>query len=255
MKSQWECVRQNLGDWQGSFTQISTQGDILEDIPSHISLTSSADESTIHLVLTRSYPAAPGSTELVPKEMAIDLSAPGAGALFFETGAFSEGGVYFTNHRKFGAEFCLVTPQKDRRLRLVQMFDDTGKFDRLTLIREQRVGSNAPERLPLLLNDLVGTWQGAATILKPQQTANETVIQETIQTDQLEFEQDGLLYRTLLLPDGAFSTCPLQLQSGKAFSLEMGWLLAPHLRQRLIRQYDATGSWIALMLIIETRNS
>jgi hypothetical protein len=186
--------------------------------------------------------------------MAIDLSAPGAGALFFETGAFSEGGIYFTNHAKFGTEFCLITPSKDRRLRLVQMFDDTGKFDRLTLIREQRVGSNAPERPSLLLNDLLGTWQGAATILKPQRTATETVIRETIQTEQLEFEQDGLSYRTLLLPDGAFATCPIQITAGRAFSLEMGWLLAPHLRQRLIRQYDATGSWIALMLMIETRN-
>jgi Domain of unknown function (DUF3598) len=254
MKSQWECVRQNLGDWQGSFTHISPQGDILEDIPSHISLTSSADKSTIHLVLTRSYPAAPGSPELVPQVMAIDLSAPGAGALFFETGAFSEGGIYFTNHAKFGAEFCLITPSKDRRLRLVQMFDDTGKFDRLTLIREQRVESNAPERPPLLLSDLIGTWQGVATILKPQETVPATVIQETIQTDQLEFEQDGLSYRTLLLPDGAFATCPIQITAGRAFSLEMGWLLAPHLRQRLIRQYDATGSWITLMLLIETRN-
>jgi Domain of unknown function (DUF3598) len=250
MKSQWECVLQNLGSWQGSFTHISPQGEILEDIPSHISLTGLDDNRTMHLVLTRFYPVTPGSTELVPQEMSIDFSAPGAGALFFETGAFSEGGIYFASRLKFGAEFCLVTPEKDRRLRLVQMFDETGLFHRLTLIREQRQESSAPERPPLLIEDFIGNWQGQATILKPQHLDRETVAVET--NSVLEFERDGLQYQTLLLPDGAFSTCPTQIKSGRAFSMEIGWLIAPHQRQRLIRQYDDSGSWIALMLITET---
>jgi Domain of unknown function (DUF3598) len=254
MKSQWECVLQNLGNWQGSFTHISPQGEVLEDIPSHISLTSNADNSSIHLALNRYYPAAPGSSELVPQKLAIDFSAPGAGALFFETGAFSEGGLYFPGRPNFGAEFCLLNPTQNRRLRIVQIFNETGSFDRLTLIREQRQDSSAPERPPLLRDDLGGIWQGHATLLKPQQAHSETFAAKTIASDSLEFERDGLNYRTLLLPDGAFCTCPISIRSGTAFSLEIGWLTSPNHRQRLIRQYDATGSWIALMLMMETRN-
>jgi hypothetical protein len=254
MKTQWECVLQNLGEWNGSFTHISPEGEILEDIPSHISLTSINNNRAIHLVLTRFYPVTPGSTELGPQEMAIDLSAPGAGALFFETGSFSEGGIYFTNHRKFGAEFCLMAPAQDRRLRLVQMFDATGLFHRLTLIREQRQGSAAPARPPLLMDDLIGNWQGEAVTLKPQWTESETVTIATTHAAGREFKCGGLDYRTLLLPDGAYSTCPIQIRSNTAFSMEIGWLIAPNQRQRLIRQYDAAGNWIALMLVMETRN-
>ncbi len=254
MKSQWECVLQNLGNWQGSFTHISPQGKILEDIPSHIALTGNHDNSAINLVLTRYYPAAPGSSELLPQAMTIDFSAPGAGALFFETGAFSEGGLYFPTRPRFGAECCLVAPDRQRRLRLVQTFDETGNFDRLTLIREQRQDSDAPERSPLLIDDLIGIWQGTSTILQPQQTEGETFMAKTVTNNNLEFERDGLDYRTLLLPDGAFSTCPVSIRSGTAFSLEIGWLTSPNQRQRIIRQYDATGSWTALMLMMETRN-
>ncbi|NES91376.1 DUF3598 family protein, partial [Okeania sp. SIO2B9] len=34
MKTQWENFLQNLGEWHGSFTKISAQGDIVEDTPS-----------------------------------------------------------------------------------------------------------------------------------------------------------------------------------------------------------------------------
>jgi hypothetical protein len=235
MKSQWECVLQNSGEWPGSFTLIGADGKTLEDIPSHISLTGINDNQTMHLVLNRFYPV-PGSTELAPKELVMDFSTPGAGALFFETGAFSEGSL------------------DTRRLRIVQIFDEAKNFLRLTLIREQRQGSHAPEQSPLLLEDFVGNWQGQATILKPQKTDSETVFMETRQEDSLEFERDGLVYRTLLLPDGAFSTCPVNVRSNTAFFMEIGWLIAPNQRQRLIRQYDAAGNWIALMLVMETRN-
>lgn len=151
MQRQWEYVLQNLGKWQGSFTLIAANGEILEDIPSHISLTGTEDNKTIHLVLTRYYPITPGSSELEAKELVLDFSAPAAGAIFFETGAFSEGGIYASTLGRFGGEFCLVSPTKDRRLRIVQIFNETKEFSRLTLIREHRQGFDVPERPPLLL--------------------------------------------------------------------------------------------------------
>jgi Domain of unknown function (DUF3598) len=253
MKTQWECVLQNLGEWQGSFTLVSASGETLEDIPSHISLTGINDNKTVHLALNRFYPV-PGSTELAPKELIMDFSTPGAGALFFETGAFSEGSLDTHTPNRFGSEFCLISPILDRRLRIVQIFDEAKNFLRLTLIREQRQGSSAPEQPPLLSEDFGGNWQGQATLLKPHQTDFETFFMETKQEESLEFERDGVAYRTLLLPDGAFSTCPVHVRSNTAFFMEIGWLTAPNQRQRLIRQYDAAGNWIALMLVMETRN-
>ncbi|MCY7335843.1 MAG: DUF3598 family protein, partial [Chamaesiphon sp.] len=38
MKSQWECVLENLGEWVGSFTAVTAEGEPIEDIPSMIRL-------------------------------------------------------------------------------------------------------------------------------------------------------------------------------------------------------------------------
>lgn len=254
MKNQWECVLQNLGEWRGSFTLIAASGEVLEDILSHISLTGVNNNQAVHLVLNRWYPIAPDSTELAPQELVMDFSSPGAGALFFETGAFAEGSLDAHSPGRFGSEFCLISPSKNRRLRIVQIFDEAKNFLRLTLIREQRQHSQDPELPPLLREDFIGNWQGQATILKPHETGSEKVFIETQQEDSLAFERDGVAYQTMLLPDGAFSTCPVSIRSNTAFFMEIGWLIAPNQRQRLIRQYDAAGNWIALMLIMETRN-
>lgn len=257
MKSQWDCVLQNLGEWQGSFAHFSPQGVLQEDIPSLISLTGMDDNRAIHLVLKRFY-LAPGSAERIPKEMVVDFSAPGKGALFFETGVFSDGTVYFSPQGSFGAESCLV--DQNRRLRLVMLFD-ASRFSKLTLIREQRVGTDAPE-LPLLrLEDLLGEWQGQKTTryfakeeVEHQSTHSQLewrgkeLIQHSepeaaggapcryleatpgeylgaiAKSSTLEFEKAGQVYQTLLLPDGASVTCPMHIAEGKPFFLEIGWL-------------------------------
>lgn len=261
MKSQWDCVLQNLGEWQGSFAHFSPQGALQEDIPSLISLTEIADNRAIRLVLKRFYPT-PGSAERVPKEMVVDFSAPGKGALFFETGAFSEGTVYFSPQGSFGAESCLV--DQNRRLRLVMLFD-ASRFSKLTLIREQRVATDAPE-LPLLrLEDLLGEWQGQKTTRYfakeevehqsvhsqlewrgkelihqcDEETAGVTTYRyfkatpseclgAIAKSSTFEFEKAGQVYKTLLLPDGASVTCPMHIAEGKPFFLEIGWL-RPHI--------------------------
>ncbi|WP_246275551.1 DUF3598 family protein, partial [Brasilonema bromeliae] len=47
MRSQWESLLKNLGEWQGSFTRISPQGEILEDVPSVVSLQGLNNNQTI----------------------------------------------------------------------------------------------------------------------------------------------------------------------------------------------------------------
>jgi Domain of unknown function (DUF3598) len=277
VKSQWECVLQNIGEWQGSFTRLSPTGEEIEDIPSLISLTGVDENRSIHLSLTRYYPDADGI--LQPQEMAFDFSAPSAGAMFFETGAFSEGSPSLRMGAPGGAEFAFK--HEDRRLRLIPQFDIDGKLFRLTLIREGRVGTNAPERPPLDLAGWLGVWQGKAVTLYPGSTkVSESA---TVQTVVLIDDRTVAISRSIgsqvtestltinsestpphltsqstqvmLLPDAAYVMCPTQFEPGVAIELEVGWSIEPNLRQRLIRTYTDRGDWLSLTLITESRST
>jgi Domain of unknown function (DUF3598) len=273
MKSQWECVLQNLGEWVGSFTVFSPQGEPIEDIPSLISIQGIQDNQAIHLVLKRFYPI-PGTTELAPKEISLNFSTPNPGALFFETGAFSDGASSVLAGIKTIAEFCLVGI--DRRLRIVQVFDPRDRLDRLTLIREQRQGTDAPERPPLTLADLVGTWHGTAitrypddrspTTTQTQSTftvngdryqwieAGESIDLQVITDRLLQFDRAGRSYQLLLLPDSSYCLTPIEIGSGHPFYLEIGWIDRSGQRQRLVRRYDSSGTWYSATFITESHN-
>ncbi len=273
MKSQWQCVLQNLGEWVGSFTIFSPQGELIEDIPSLISIRGIQDNQAIHLLLQRFYPI-PGTTELAPKEISLNFSTPNPGALFFETGAFSDGVRSILSGVNSIAEFCLIGI--DRRLRIVQVFDPSYRLDRITLIREQRQGTDAPERPPLTIQDLVGTWQGTAITHYPEDLASTTTQTQstfTVSNDRyqwletgesidvkvisdrlLEFERSNLSYQILLLPDSSYCITPNQIGSGHPFYLEIGWIDRSGQRQRLVRRYDSCGTWHSATFIIESHH-
>jgi Domain of unknown function (DUF3598) len=275
VKSQWECVLQNLGEWQGSFTRLSPLGEEIENIPSLISLTGVDENRSIHLALTRYYPDPEGI--LQPQEMAFDFSEPSAGAIFFETGAFSEGSPYLRMGAPGGAEFAFR--HENRRLRSILQFDADGSLFRLTLIREGRVGTIAPERPPLDLAGWLGVWQGEAVTLFPGST--QTVELPTTQTVVLNDDQTVTLSRSIgsqvtestltivsksdrtrltnqstqviLLPDAAYALCPTQIEPGVSIALEVGWSIEPNVRQRLIRTYTDRGEWLSLTFITESK--
>jgi hypothetical protein len=69
----------------------------------------------------------------------------------------------------------------------------------------------------------------------------------------LHFDQGALPTQVLLLPDGASSNCPLAIKPGHFFVLEVGWLLQPDQRQRLVRTYSDKGEWVSLTLVKEQR--
>jgi hypothetical protein len=275
VKSQWECVLQNLGEWQGSFTRLSPTGAEIEDIPSLIRLTGVDENRAIHLALTRYYPDPDGI--LQPQEMAFDFSESSAGAVFFETGAFSEGSPYLRMGAPGGAEFAFR--HEDRRLRSILQFDADGSLFRLTLIREQRVGTQAPERLSLDLADWLGVWQGEAVTLYPGSTQFDKL--PTIQTVVMKGDRSIALSQTIgsqvtestltivsesdrtrltnqstqviLLPDAAYALCPTQIETGVSIALEVGWSIEPNVRQRLIRTYTDRGEWLSLTFITESK--
>ena len=273
MKSQWDRLLKNLGEWHGSFSHLSPQGDILEDTLTIVSLAGLNANQTIRQIVRRT----PRDSNIPIDEKVLEYSSLGRGILFFENGAFSQGSLQFGPYSDFGAELGLI--EGDRRLRLVQLFNTAGQLDRITLIREQRAGTDAPERPPLHLEDLLGEWQGEAitidsiwrentypTTLKLHREGDRLVQslsftnQGQVQTltsrgqingSQLLFDQGTVPVQVVLLADGASCTCPLQIQPRQAIFLEMGWLLQPTLRHRLIRSYNSQGEWVSLTLVIE----
>jgi Domain of unknown function (DUF3598) len=285
IKSQWECVLENLGEWVGSFTTVTPQGELIEDIPSIIKLTGICDNQAVHLVLNRFYPL-PNSTEKYAKEVVWDFSTPpGIGAIYFETGAFSSGGLVVYIGVKTIAEFSLKAG--DRRFRMIQTFDISQQLDRVTFVREHLEGTTATERPQLEIADLVGTWNGIATTLyaddRPsieaktrstfsasdtgyQLIKNDCSLPEPLPwridliaaTDPLSARlwqftdnQDGQSYQMLLLPDGGYAITPTKIKLGHAFTLEIGWIHQTGQRQRLVRQYDSSGKWESVTFVVE----
>jgi hypothetical protein len=188
----------------------------------------------------------------------------------------------------FGAELGLINADRQRRLRIVQLFEPGGKLDRFTLIREKLADSNNPENPNLTIAQLLGEWRGEATTIYPdwriethpttniwQQegdrlaltssiSANQTAsIAAQLQGDRIIYNSptattngnDGAEIQTLLLPDGASVTCPIQIKTGKPLRLIVSWLITPDRQQRLIRSYDAMGGWSGLTLVDEQKQS
>lgn len=267
MKSQWECFLQNLGVWEGSFTNFSPQGTLLNDTPSCLSLEGLNNNQTVRLTLSRS-----------GQDMIREFSSVGGGLLFFENGSFSEGLIQLGPFSEFGGELALL--HENRRLRLVQLFDKNGYLNGLTLIREHLAGTPAAERPTLQINDLLGEWLGKAvtiyrdwrspdtysTTLKLQLDDAGRLIQSTsfaertitstatIKDQIILFDQDPQKQvQVLLLPDGASATSPLKVQLRQPLFLEVGWLIQPNLRQRMIRSYNDKGEWVSLTLVTEER--
>lgn len=275
MTSQWECLLKNLGEWQGSFTRFSPQGEQLEDIPTVVSLEGLNNNQTIRQIIRHIPPGQPVN------EKVLEYSSLNRSTLFLENGAFSQGSIQWGPFSEFGAELGLI--EGNRRLRLVQLYNKDSQLDRLTLIREKLAGTDTPERPPLTVEQLLGEWQGEAVTIYPdlrspdtypthlkidRQDTNRIVQQLTYGTGSsartisstaqingsvLYFDQSALSTQVVLLPDGASSNCPLVVKPGHVFVLEVGWLLQPNQRQRLVRTYSNKGEWVSLTLVREQK--
>ena len=273
--SQWDRLLQNLGVWQGSFTRFSPVGELLEDMPTVVTLEGIDGNQTVRQTLE--YFSA--ATQELTQRRVLEYSTLNRSTLLFETGAFSQGSLQFSPVSEFGAEFGFICG--DRRLRFVQLFhpkDGESPLSGVTLIRERLEQATTPERPLLTLSSLLGTWQGqsitqypdwrspdlATTTLAIWQegdrlhqrlTATNFEITSTaaIVPTKLLFDQGAVPMQVLLLPDGASCNTPITIPKGRAFLLEVGWLITPTLRQRMIRRYDAQGAWSSLTLVIEKK--
>jgi Domain of unknown function (DUF3598) len=270
MGQQWQNFLKNLGEWRGSFSRITPSGEMLDSTLSLLTL-SPKDE----LVEFRLRRYASGSYDDPPsQDYRQDYSSLGRQAVFFETGAFSKGSLQLAPYGDFGAEYGFI--HTDRRSRLVQLFGGQGECTSLTLIREFRCQTDAQERPPLQVAQLLGVWRGVATThyadwRDPETTethlevhrdgnqlhqqlnfAGQTIRSSAqIQAARLLFEQSNR--EMLLLSDGVSSHIPIKLTLGQPFFVEAGWLLSDQQRQRLIRSYNAKGEWVSATFVTETK--
>ncbi len=266
--NQWESFLQNLGVWVGSFTGFSPQGEQIEDIPSHLTLEGLNNNQSARLTLQRQ-----GTKDLV-----LEFSTLSKGILFFENGAFCQGTIQFAPFTEFGAEFGLI--YQNRRLRLVQVFDTNSSLQKIVLIREHSEGTELSERPVLKVDALLGEWVGEAVTIYPdwrepttyscnmqlQLDGTNRLIQNltfngrtitssaSINGSILEFDNNPQNpIQVLMLPDGASATFPVKVQLRQPLFLEIGWLIEPTLRQRMIRTYDDKGEWVGLTLVTERK--
>jgi hypothetical protein len=273
--SQWDSLLTHLGTWQGSFSLYSPRGVLQDDIPSQVTLEGINENRTIRQTIQQ-FSAQTG--EIISNKV-LEYSTLGRSILLFETGEFSQGSIQFAPFSEFGAELGLI--QGDRRLRLVELFDQESQFSSLTLIREHRqkaalVEVEPAERPPLTVDQLLGIWQGEAVTIYPDwrspsrystrlsvERKGDRLVQQlttpkinfstaaTIEGSVLRFEQGKFPVQMVLLPDGASSNTPVKILKGEPFFLEAGWLIAERFRQRMIRSYDAQGGWVSLTLVTE----
>lgn len=283
MRSQWDSLLQNLGTWEGSFTKLSPQGDLMVETPTVVVLEGLNNDQIIRQTIRRLVPKAEAPSQHEAQEQVLEYSSLNRSILFFEDGAFSQGSLQLGPLAEFGAELGLIAG--DRRLRVVIMFNRQSHLEQITLIREKRAGTEVPERLPLRVADLIGDWHGEAITIYPdwrspdlyatqlqiRQTQPDQLTQTltfgsgdstrsisstaTIAESILRFEQGPQPVQVLLLSDGASVNCPTHLKLGQPFVLEAGWLIQPNLRQRIVRRYDAAGGWVSLTLVTEHKVS
>jgi Domain of unknown function (DUF3598) len=275
MESNWENFLKNLGAWEGSFTAVSTDGELLDSTPSILTLEGLEDNQLVRFRVRR---FATNISEQPTVDNVQEYRSLGRQAVFFNTGAFSKGSLQVAPFAEFGAEYGFVA--ENRRSRLVQLFDKQGGFTSLTLIREIRSGTDAIMRPALTVSQLLGKWEGTAVTVysdwKPSETClTSLVIQEIdgclqqqlsfgsrtiastarIEGNRLHFEAGATPRRVLLLPDGVSSNTPLQISHRQPFFVEAGWLLSDNERQRLIRSYNDKGEWISSTHVVEYKVS
>jgi Domain of unknown function (DUF3598) len=277
MLAQWDCFLKNLGEWHGSFTRFSLEGIETEDTPTLVTLEGLNNNQNVHQVVRYLPPGEPS------RDVVVDYDSLNRSILFFANGAFSQGSMQWGPYSTFGGEFGLIDNEfgdGTRRLRMVELYNSSFELERVVLIREKLPQSNVPERPTLTVESLIGEWAGQGVTLyadlsnptefsshlsikqnnnnQIEQTlsfANRTISSTaTIAGSKLLFDSSELPTQVILLPDGASCCCPLKVGLGHNFVLEMGWLLQPNIRQRIIRSYNEKGNWVSCSLVTETKS-
>ena len=285
MGAQWDGLLMNLGDWRGAFVQLDPQtGQRTGAEPSLVSLQSHDGGKTVVQRIRRA--AQPvedwdASNQPLACDRQLVIASLGRSFMALPSGAFSQGSTQLGPFSEFGAELGLL--MGDRRVRLVERFDREGRLEPLTLMAETR-GDGQRAAAPVvsspaeLLDVLVGTWHGEATTVYPDFSPTTTgtttltvarvgnAIEQTLtfadraiascghfDGRRIRFggESDRPGIQVLLLENGISANCPERVVLRRPFVLELGWLVSPTERRRLVRTYAPSGEWVSLTEVVE----
>lgn len=264
--NQWNGLLKNVGKWEGSFTRMDLDGKVLEDMPTLVQIEALAGNTVRQ---TNRYYHPDNSLKSEKEYIITSLSQ---GLLFFENGAFSQGSMQLAPFAEFGGEFGLI--HENRRLRLVLLYNNDNQFSRFTLIREQLAEGGAQPSASLSVDALLGEWEGEAVQLDQNHFDRQTYstrlvvkkegsrIVQNIQAGTFQMTSSAEIVgsrldfgkvQVRLLAGGASCVCPTIAEIGKPFFLEIGWLIAPDLRQRITRNFNGKGEWTGVTLITERK--
>lgn len=271
MPNLWDNLFKNAGTWEGSFTRVEADGTETSNTPSRLTL-EKVGESRAKFQVERY----PDGKEV--ERTATEFSSINRSSMFCEDGSFTKGSMQWSSFSEFGTEFGLTLP--NARLRLVQLYKQGGELNYFVLIRETREGQTEVVRPSLSTEQLMGTWKGQAITYFTDWFVAEPVSTEWTlspssgvaqfeqawrigdkkgrsmgqqQGSRIFFHEGDLEYQLLLLPNGGSSLCPRTIQPRTAFRCELGWLISPTTRLRLIRAYKEDGSWAYQTLITEEK--
>ncbi|MCS6782371.1 MAG: DUF3598 family protein [Gloeomargarita sp. SKYBB_i_bin120] len=239
--SQWQCLLQNLGEWRGTFCDVSPTGECLSERPSLVTLEALDQGATIRQSIC-----------VDGHERVLVYRTLGRGILLFADGAFSNGSLQWGPFGEFGAELGLIWG--DRRVRCAIVYHNS-VLDRLTLIQEQRASTEpVPGGYPPV-TQLYPDWRtptalaGQLTLTWDGKTANLQADMETERwtwTGQRQGANcyEGQDHRLLQLQPDLQVFAPLVIARGRAFGLGLIWQ-----GQALWRRYDERGAWTDLTQI------
>lgn len=162
-KSQWDCIRENIGVWNGAFLQFSMDGELQKDTPSVLTLAETEPDKTMSLTLERMPDGEPKKFN----NLTFTYPGPAPYTYFFESGAFSQGSSQWSSFGQFLAEFSMKVG--DRRIRFVVAYESTPSYTStikyVTLICETQSGGTQFKADPISAEQLLGTWQGSGESL------------------------------------------------------------------------------------------
>ena len=234
---QWSHFLLNRGIWQGSFDTLDRSLELRRRQPSQLTL--AGDDALVELELLFWPDALDGQRQGDPvKRIAQSFHQVDSELGFFSSGSFSRGSLFISSWSRPYAEFGFLW--RDRRHRLVLLWDGSGRFDHPVLIREHRAGVHAHEAPPLTAEQLLGDWCGQQTLLERDRSAVDSVITP----HELQITND-MVQGLRWLPDGGAFRAPEQVRAGSGFAIEAWWCPCPERLERIQRCYDAFGSWIA----------
>ena len=249
MSDQWTRFQRNLGVWQGSFTTFDQLLQLKHAQPSELTLSLDPSGSNIELELlfwskqdaaTVASPVASPAGDPV-KRISQNFSGLQPELCFFPTGSFCRGSLFIAPvpqvwSRPF-AEFGFLS--QDRRHRLVLLWDGSGRLDRIVLIREFRAGCGVEERPEFEPEMLSGDW-----FLEETRRISGHGEDHSSLTRRGVTVAAGDLEGLIALPDGGAIRVPKTLGDQAELAIEAWWCAHTDRIEKIVRRYDAKGSWV-----------